>query len=330
MRIERVSARHLEAWWTASVVVAAASAVASLVDGGHLLALLQAGAPTLGVAVLLLSLALAATRRWRRALVSVVAALVLLVPAITLPGPDRNPDGDTLSVLSFNTFGGQGDPDVLMSEIEARDVDVLVLPEMTQPFWNALEQRGIRDRLPHVTGRTGGGAGMIVATRERAECVELPSGVTCDGVSVAETSGRPLLDRRGNPSFDQIVVRLQDGTLVKGVHLWSPRLWPGYRWREQQGEMSQWIADHADEELLILAGDFNAGRSHPVFRDYTFGLVDSPRGEFAWTRTWPRWGPIGGLTHIDHVLVRGRSVAQSTTVDIPGSDHTAVWSLLSR
>lgn len=325
-----MSSRRLDAWCTGLTVLGGTLAALSLVDGGNLIAQIQAGAPVLAMLGLVLTGALLLRRRWIRAGVALVSSLVLLVPAITLPGDPPAPGGDTLSVLAFNTYVGQGDPDALMAEVRAREVDVLVLPEMTAAYWQSLVDRGIRDLLPHATGRTGGGRGMVVATREESTCVALPTGMTCGEVVIDESSEPYVLNRAGDPTFDQVVVRLPDGTLVKGVHLWSPRLSPGVRWREQQAEMARWIADQQGEELLVLAGDFNAGRSHPAFREYSAGFDDSPRGAFPWTRTWPKWGPIGPLTQIDHVLARGRRAAESTTLRIPGSDHDAVWSLLTR
>ncbi|GAB49861.1 hypothetical protein MOPEL_135_00990 [Mobilicoccus pelagius NBRC 104925] len=309
----------------------ALAAVASLVDGGGWLAQLQAAAPLLGVLGILLAVVAGFRRRFVPALVTLVASLVTIVPVLTTPLDDVPHGSRTLSVLSVNTYIGEADPARIIAEVDTRDVDVLVLPEMTDAFWQRLTAHGLRERLPHVTGRAGRGSGMVIATRQPATCVDLPPGMTCGRVEPDRSApGGVSRDAEGRPAFDQIVVDLPDGTRVKGVHLWSPRLSPTSRWRENQEEMARWIAAQPADRRLVLAGDFNAGRSHPVFRGYGAGLDDSPRGGLPWTRTWPRWGPIPPFVQIDHVLARGWRASESQTVSVPGSDHLGVWTLLTR
>ncbi|WP_040159123.1 endonuclease/exonuclease/phosphatase family protein [Mobilicoccus massiliensis] len=326
---EGVSLRRLDAVITALVVASASTAVATLVDGGAGFAVLQALAPSLGVIVFVVAIAAVARRRLVTAAVAVVAALVMLVPVLTAPIGDVPRSSRTLSVLSASTYVGRIDADALMREVDARSVDVLVLPEMTEEFWSELRRRGLTSRLPHVTGRTGGGRGMVVATRTPVTCLELMPGVTCGEVT-ADDGSEYAYDAQGRPAFDQIVVRLPDGTHLRAVHAWSPRMPPMSRWQEDQRDTAQWIAAQPTDLPLVLAGDFNAGRSHPVFRRYSAGLDESPRGGFPWTRTWPRWDPIPPFTQIDHVLARGWRATESEPVSIPGSDHRAIWTLLTR
>lgn len=307
-------------------------AVASLVEGGGWLAQLQAAAPTIGLLALVIAAVAALRRRWLPALAAVLAAGVVIAPVVTTPLGEVPRGSSTLSILSVNTYVGKADPAALVAAVDARHVDVLVLPEMTNSLWHGLLAAGLTDRLPHVTGRAGGGSGMVVATRERPTCVDLPRGITCGRVTPAADDGEGPVPTNANglPAFDQIVLDLPDGTRVRGVHQWSPRLWPVSRWRENQDELATWIAAQPADRPLVLAGDFNAGRSHPVFRRYEAGLDDTPRGGLPWTRTWPRWGALPPFTQIDHVLARGWRATESETVAIPGSDHLGVWTLLTR
>lgn len=300
----------------------------SLIDGDRFIAQLQAAGPITALFGLIVVLVAVLRRRPWTALVAATSCAVLLAPVVSLPTPSAQEGERTLSVLAANTYVGEADPDALLAEVAARDVDVLVMPEMSDGFWLALERGGLREYLPHVTGRTGGGRGMIVATREPAECAELPDGITCGRV-VFDDHRRVVRSLTDPPSFDQLVLTLADGTTLKGVHLWTPRLSPSHRWREQQRETAEWIAAQPDDVPLVLAGDFNAGPSHPAFRAYAGEFDDTP-AEFPWTRTWPKWGPIGPFTQIDHVLARGWSSVESESFALPGSDHRAVWTLLTR
>ncbi|MDO5627104.1 MAG: endonuclease/exonuclease/phosphatase family protein [Mobilicoccus sp.] len=316
--------------FTVLASVSAVLAAISLLDVGHVVALLQAAAPTAGVLVLLFAVVAVVRRRWWASLVATASSAALIVPAVSLPPEPVTPGDQHLSVLASNTFYGHVDAARLIEEVDARDVDVLVMPEMSDRFWQRLQDLGLLERLPYVMGRTGGGRGMIIATREPFTCVEVPSAGKCGVVLTGDDTLPWSVDAQGKPTFDQIVVDLADGTRLKGMHLWSPRVWPPGRWREQQGQMREWIEAQPTNRPLVLAGDFNAGPSHPVFRRYSAGLEDSPRGEFPWTATWPKFGPFGPLTHIDHVLARDWRVQDSETIAIPGSDHRAVWTLLTR
>ena len=327
-RFPRRGSRVLPTLVTGVALVAAAS----LVEGGGWLAQVQAAAPTVGLFALMLAVVAALRRAVLPALVAVLAAGVVIVPVLSTPLGEVPRGSSTLSVLAANTYVGEADPAALVAEVDARRVDVLVLPEMTDTLWNGLLAAGLTDRLPYTTGRAGGGSGMVVATREPPTCVDLPRGLTCGRVTpVPGDDERPLpTDAEGRPAFDQIVVDLPDGTRVRGVHQWSPRLWPVSRWRENQEELATWIAAQPADRPLVLAGDFNAGRSHPVFRRYQAGFDHTPRGGLPWTRTWPRWGALPPFTQIDHVLARGWRATASETVPIPGSDHLGVWTLLTR
>lgn len=296
--------------------------------GGSTLAQVQALAPVIGVVGLLLSVLAMVRRRWVTALVAALASLALLAPVFMMPSTAAPQGSQRLSVLAINTLTGQADPHAVIAAVDAHQADVLVLPEMTTAYWATLQQAGLASRLPHATGRSGGGFGMVVATRAPSSCPEVPSDVTCGEVTV-DTGDAPALGENGKPEFTQIVVQLRDGTRVKGVHLWSPRAFPA-QWASSQEGMAQWIAEQPADTPLVLAGDFNAGPSHPVFRRYSIGLDHGPSGGFPWTRTWPVMPPVPPFTQVDHVLSHGWRITDSDVLEIPGSDHLGVRATLTR
>lgn len=296
--------------------------------GGSVLAQVQALAPVIGVVGLLLTLLAIVRRRPVTALVAALASFALIAPVIPAPSAAAPQGTKRLSVLAINTLIGAADPQTVIDAVDAYQADVLVLPEMTTEYWATLQQAGLSTRLPHATGRSGGGFGMVVATREPSTCPEVPSGVTCGKVTV-NTGDAPVLGTRGQEEFAQIVVQLPDGTRVKGVHLWSPRALPA-QWASSQNDMATWIADQPADTPLVLAGDFNSGPSHPVFRRYSAGFDHGPSGDFPWTRTWPVMPPIIPFTQVDHVLSRGWRITDSDVLEIPGSDHLGVRATLTR
>lgn len=207
--------------------------------------------------------------------------------------------------------------------------DVLVLAEVSAAHWEALRGAGIGELLPHATGSVGGSASTVVATREPATCVDVPSHVRCGEVVDVGEQGTPAVveGEQVITGFDMPAVRLASGTVVRGVHLWSPRLTPVERWHTDQRAMIEWVAARP-EERLVLAGDFNASLSHPVFRQLSAGMSSAPAGMLPWTRTWPFGWPIPPFVQIDHVLARGMTPVAAGTIVIPGSDHAAVWAQL--
>lgn len=229
----------------------------------------------------------------------------------------------SLSVLSLNTEYGQADPAAIVEQVRVRRVDLLVLLEETPQHWAALQEAGLSQVLPHVTGSVGQDAGgSLIASAHPLTCPGSPSG-RC----ALTTRG----ERRGSgTAFDQPVAELADGTLVRAAHPWPPRPDPA-RWRSEQDEMGRWLRQHA-RRPLVVAGDFNAGPVHPVFRAVTAGFDRSPRHGLPWVRTWPMsvpgLGDVSPFVQIDHIVAGGRVGVEESVVRVPGTDHAAVWARL--
>lgn len=305
-------------------------AVVSFLDAPGIVPLLQALAPTLGAVGLVVTGGAALRRRWWMTLVAGSASIALLGPVLSVPPRAAPSQGPRLSVLAINTLYGRADADRIVQLVDERDVDVLVLSEISTPLWERSLQGRLARRLPYATGRSGGAGGTIIATKQAVSCVDLPSTARCGQVSTRPRDGYAGRDSSGDYTFDMPTVRLADGTLLRAIHTWSPRLVPVDRWHTQLSDVRDWVSAHAHEPRLLMAGDFNASMSHPSFRALVRGLDRSPRGIFPWVRTWPRrpQAPYIPFVQIDHVVARGWRAVDQEVLRVEGSDHDAVWSLL--
>lgn len=257
------------------------------------------------------------------ALVAVVAVVAALWPVRPLGGGSAQASmpaqARTLSVLSVNTEYGQADPHEIARQVRQRSVDVLILLEESPRHWRALQDARLGDLLPHSAGSLGADAGgSVIASAQPLTCPREPAGRCALRV-------RPH-GRGSGAVFDQPSARLPDGTLVRAIHPWPPRPDPG-RWRLEQEDLRQWIASTSGP--MVLAGDFNSGPVHPVFRSMVDGLDRSPRRDLPWPRTWPRETAVPPFVQIDHIVARGRVAAEEAVIAIPGSDHAAVWARLT-
>lgn len=308
----------------------AVCAAVSFLDAPGIVPLLQALAPTLGTIGLVVTGSAALQKRWWTTLTAGIASIALIWPVVSLPPRAAPVQGPRLSVLAINTLYGRADADRIVQLVDEHDVDVLVLSEIDTPLWEQSLAGRLTRRLPYATGRSGGAGGTIIATKEAVTCVDLPETARCGQVTTRPLDGYASRDGRGDYTFDMPTVRLADGTLLRGIHTWSPRLPPVGRWHTQLSDIRNWVNAHAHEPRLIMAGDFNASTSHPSFRALARRLDHSPRGIFPWVRTWPRspQAPYIRFVQIDHVLARGWRAVDQEVLRVEGSDHDAVWSLL--
>ncbi len=275
--------------------------------------------------LVLLVAVLAARGTWRR----VSAWLcVLVVPLLALHlawasdayvgGPEAAAGtGEQLTVMSANLLRGRADPDVVVEEVVERDIDVVVLLEVTPDGRSALGRAGLRETLPHVTGQPGPGVtGTMVFSAHRLSAVtELDTALDAFSTRVQHPAGR----------FDLLA-----------VHPHFPT-----------GDAAEWRADHtairraavAAREPVVIAGDLNATTDHVPMRELAGrGFEDAAEAaNSGWQPTWPASGEVSLLgvevppmLRIDHVLVDdGFGVVGTEAVDIPGTDHRAVVATLA-
>jgi len=276
-----------------------------------------AAVPTWGVL-----LATASTRRWRLAgaagaLAAVHAALSASWATRRHHGVDTG-GGDRLVVLSSNLQHGRGDPATIVEAVKTRDVDLLLLVEVTHEAYAALLEAGITALLPHATG----------SPRADARAVMIFSR------SPLRAADGPALPPVGYGAALVTVVTPSGDVRAAVVHPVMPL--PGHapRWHRELAGIADWAGSVPRDLPVVLAGDFNATLDHPVLRRLgDVGFVDAHRdagrGRLA---TWPRVPGLSRLSpmfQIDHVQVRGLDVVDAGTLVVPGSDHLAVWAELA-
>ncbi|RSN53477.1 endonuclease [Amycolatopsis sp. WAC 04182] len=263
--------------------------------------------PYAGIATLLLGVLALGLRRWWTGVVALV--LTGTIAALVLPRAFANEqkalDGKHVRVLASNMLGGQADPDRIVGYVKEHRVDVLSLTEMTPEAITGLERAGLFQVLPyHVLhpAEWASGSGLV--------------------------SRYPLtpLKLSGNSDYKQpsASVDLGDGVRIEvvAVHPAAP-MWDRHAWVDEAKDLPYADAEH---DIRILAGDFNAGLDHALFRELlTRGYVDAADQlgkalEGTWTNGLVPPVPI------DHVLADKRTaIADFKVLETPGSDHDAVY-----
>lgn len=263
----------------------------------------------------------ALSRRPRLAMTAGLVALLHMPPLVGwwtvgdhVAGPGAS---DPLVVMAANLQYGTGDADAVVAAAEEHDVDVLILLEATRAAARAFTARGIDDRLPHgqIAPREDAG-GLMVFSRFPLTTDDVP------------TVPRQLYTTRA------FRVRAAADVVVLAAHPVPPLGRQVDVWHREVAALAQWADRVPDGTPVVVAGDFNAGHPHPVFRRFhAAGLRDAHREiGHGPALTWPssRIGslPIPRFADLDHVLMRGLDVADAGTAAVPGSDHDAVWAAL--
>jgi endonuclease/exonuclease/phosphatase (EEP) superfamily protein YafD len=220
----------------------------------------------------------------------------------------------TLSVLSFNAFRDRVDASALYRLIDRERPDVVVLLELTARTAARLDQAGLAAAYPH----------RLVKPADKA----LAGAGIYSRIPIEDASMLPTVAS----TMPGATVRVGGVAVrVQAVHVAPPL----------SGLIGRWEAEHAaleslartSREALVLAGDFNSGRQHPVWRKLTdAGLTDAhearARGVVA---TWPDdHAFLPPLLALDHVLVSKELVVLDVS-ERPGlgSDHRAVLTELA-
>jgi endonuclease/exonuclease/phosphatase (EEP) superfamily protein YafD len=244
------------------------------------------------------------------ALVGSSLVLPRAIPELDVPEPDALAR-PALTVLSFNTFEGRADVNVLADLIRSTRPDLVALPESGRRFGDRL--------LPLIPGY------RFVTSQEKGRDVQGVSTLTrADLGDVTATIDRstpfPSVELRGGGL---------GSTRFVAFHSVAPTPGDVPQWSHDLGTLDRWCANR-DAGQVIIAGDFNATLDHAVFRDAISGCLDAAeRTGNGLTGTWPTRLPRAVGTQIDHVLATGGVTVESFAVhDVPGSDHRAVLSRL--
>jgi endonuclease/exonuclease/phosphatase (EEP) superfamily protein YafD len=244
------------------------------------------------------------------ALIGSSLVLPRAIPELDVPEPDALAR-PALTVLSFNTFEGRADVNVLADLIRSTRPDLVALPESGRRFGDRL--------LPLIPGY------RFVTSQEKGRDVQGVSTLTrADLGDVTATIDRstpfPSVELRGGGL---------GSTRFVAFHSVAPTPGDVPQWSHDLGTLDRWCANR-DAGQVIIAGDFNATLDHAVFRDAISGCLDAAeRTGNGLTGTWPTRLPRALGTQIDHVLATGGVTVESFSVhDVPGSDHRAVLSRL--
>lgn len=304
----------------ALVVLAGVGALRWLDSTAYVVVVLQTAGPFVVIGLGLITVAALLLRRWV-VLVPVVAALAVAVSvaapafrASSQPKADRD-----LTVMSANVWSGRANARQLMDAVRYHGVDVLVVIEATPAMMRRLDTAGAGDYFTVREGvaRADTFTGTMVLSRYP--------------LSLRNAGTDPAVE--GTPSIQpELDVTVPNGSVrLKVAHPMAPLRGDTVEWRAGLRALQTWKQRLEGDELLVMAGDFNAGFDHPGFRDLVSGLADAQRTDGqGWVRTWPFAGNrLPPFVQIDHVLSRGLTVVSAGQVALNGTDHAAVWASYS-
>ena len=225
------------------------------------------------------------------------------------------PASTDLTVMSSNLEFGRGEGATVTRVVAEKDVDVLVLVEVTPAALRGLLAAGLDDLLPHRAGAAEVGAsGTMVFSRFPLE------------------SPQPLDLGNGGLEVD---VEAAEPFRLLAVHPAQPVGWAD-TWLDDMATLRERAAAATAHGPTVVAGDFNATRDHLPFRHVLdTGVRDAAEeAGSGWQPSWPSrgsWGWLPPLLMIDHVLTGEHYRAMSTSaVPVQGSDHLALVARLHR
>ncbi|WP_262387201.1 endonuclease/exonuclease/phosphatase family protein [Streptomyces sp. TRM49041] len=305
------------AGWAAGVLLLPPTVVAGArlfeTDGvtpvPQLLALLPWLAVPAGLALLT---AVAARGRVRWALGAWAAAVLAVTVWFIRPyGPDatgaRGPVAASLRVLTSNVEFGGAVPALI--EAARRERPQLLFVQECAPSCVAALTAALGERLPHRAQvvAEGSAGSVILSAFPLTDAHALPGTTLGMPGATARIGGRDVRLRLAHP---------------------LPPL-PGQvgAWRRELGLLRE-DAAAARGEPGIVAGDFNSGQDHEVFRDVldAGGLHDGARlAGAARTPSWPANSHVPPWTQLDHVLVGPDfTVRAARFLDLSRTDHRAL------
>ncbi|WP_431709848.1 endonuclease/exonuclease/phosphatase family protein [Glutamicibacter uratoxydans] len=236
----------------------------------------------------------------------------------TMPIIQTNPAGvhpeasqNGMNVLAFNSLKASADPTALAELIGKADPDLLILVESSEQLHRKLESRGALGAFGYRTEEVvdGGERDTVIFSK----------------YSLKEKTRELDSTQTGWYSLPVAQVQTPQGLInVAGIHIYPP-VGDAKRWKQGLEAVGTWARQETNTPV-ILAGDFNAVRAHPGFRDMKTGFVDADG--FLPAATWPADRKISSLIGIDHILVRDLAVAEFSVHKVEGSDHLAISATL--
>ena len=297
----------------APLSITAAARAARLGESSSLLLLATGLTPLLGPpALVALGIGLW-QRRWPLAAVSAATAAAHLVSALSglgapVPAPSSAGALPALRLFSANVYHANRDLGRIGQEIRATAPDLVALQEVDPDGAAGLQRSGVLARYPYAV----------------TELRKSPFGIGL-------WSRLPIADSQVQDVHGMVVIK---ATILVGshrlqlytVHTVAPLGDDRVRWQAQL----RWVEEEIRQERgpLVVAGDFNATRYHPSFRQLLserLGDAHEQRGK-GWATTWPRdrW-PLPPLMRLDHVLISPDIGVRSVREGLgQGSDHRPI------
>ena len=249
-------------------------------------------------------------RHWRTfaVLALCTATLSIAMAPRVIPESSAGADGVELNVLTANAMVGEADMSAIVSTVKDNDVDLLAVEELSKDAAAALADAGLSEVLPHEVAypdALAAGAG-IYSRHPLTEAEDL----SLDGLFWMPAAR----------------IKVPDAGTVEfiAVHIAAPA--SPSRFPDWSEELAALPHANIGSDPTILAGDFNATADHAAFRDvldsgYTDAAIANGDGMVA---TWQH-SLLPLPVTLDHVLTDSEITAvETSTCDIPGSDHRAL------
>lgn len=253
-------------------------------------------------------------RRWLFSVLFVAVLLLGLGPNLQPKSLDRTAASgvEGLKVLSFNAYAAGASSEELSVLLRRADPDILVLVETSEELHRKLLEDGAVGSLQYRTSAVPTGEDRDTVIFSRYPLSERKGEL---GAGKTDWFSLPVADVQTPHGF----------VTVAGIHIYPP-LGDAKKWKQGLQSVSTW-AQQQNDNPLILAGDFNAVRAHPDFRELSKGLEDS---DGFWPgASWPADRGFPAVIGIDHILSRDLSPLSFSTNEIAGSDHLAVSATFS-
>lgn len=267
-----------------------------------------------GIAMILFVLA----RRW--VLTILAAVLCVVMVGVQLPrfiGPEKaGVPSAAVRVVTANLGFGRADPGVV-TELALSSADVLVIQELTPEAATGLSSAGLDETFPHSVLNPGNQAfGIGVWSRYPV-------------VDSAHIEGYQMPMLRTRIQIPGVMF----ATTVLAVHLAAPWVQPLHYFRDDLArfpETLREVAREAGSGAVIVAGDLNSTIDMQPFRKFlALGYRDAGEQVGAGlTRTYPSKPWPTAMIGIDHVLVYNCVGSSVRTVELPGSDHRGLSTII--
>jgi endonuclease/exonuclease/phosphatase (EEP) superfamily protein YafD len=250
--------------------------------------------------------------------VGAVAVLGLVLHAYWASGPflgsstaEASARGH-LQVMTSNLRLGQADSSEVVGIAGDRDVDVLVLEEVTPQALVGLRAAGIRREFGYSAGHAepGPAGTMVFSTHPLRNVQRLDTAFA---------------------SYEMEVLLPRATLHLLAVHP-RPPIGDAAEWRADQREVRQAVRGRQGGTMIV--GDFNATMDHAPLRELDGRGYDDAATEArsGWQPTWPSAGevshfgvPVPSMIPIDHVFLSvGLRALSTESVTVDGTDHRAL------